>query len=239
MFVRYIESGNNQEHETQLNHKLMKQLFLAVFIFFVLFAGAQDPARFKNDVEELAKKEYNFSPEKKLVVFAGSSSIRMWKDLPDYFPEYNVINNGFGGSHFSDLLFYYDELILSRKPDILFIYEGDNDIADAKKPAKVMKQAKELTAKIRKDLPGTRVLFISPKPSLAREKLKEKYLTFNNKLERYCNRKKQVEFVNIWTPMCDKSGNILPGLFIEDGLHMNKTGYDIWGETIRGFLIPE
>ena len=214
----------------------MKQLFLILFLVFTLFATAQDPARFKTDVEELAKKEYNFSPDKRLVVFVGSSSIRMWKDVQSYFPEYNVINNGFGGSHFSDLQIYYDELILSWKPDILFIYEGDNDIADAKKPAKVMKQAKELTTKIRKDLPETRILFISPKPSLAREKLKEKYLTFNNKLERYCNRKKQVEFVNVWTPMCDKSGTILPGLFIEDGLHMNKKGYDIWGAAIGNYL---
>lgn len=217
----------------------MKQLFLILSLVFTLFATAQDPARFKTDVDELAKKEYTLSTDKKLVVFAGSSSIRMWKDVAAYFPEYNVINNGFGGSHFSDLLFYYNEIILSRKPEILFIYEGDNDIADAKKPSKVMGQAKELISKIRKDLPETRVLFISPKPSLAREKLKEKYLTFNNKLERYCNRKKQVEFVNVWTPMVDKSGTILPGLFLEDGLHMNKTGYDIWGETIRGFLIQE
>jgi len=214
----------------------MKQLFLLLLITFSLVATAQDPARFKTDVDELAKKEYNFSSNKKLVVFAGSSSIRMWKDVQNYFPEYNVINNGFGGSHFSDLLFYYDELILSRKPDILFIYEGDNDIADNKKPTKLMKQAKDLVAKIRKDLPGTQVLFISPKPSLAREKLREKYLTFNNKLERFCNRKKQVEFVNVWTPMCDKSGIVLRDLFIEDGLHMNKKGYDIWGAAISNYL---
>ena len=214
----------------------MKPVFSVILVFLVLFAAAQDPARFKTDVEELAKKEYDFSNDKKLVVFAGSSSIRMWKDVQSYFPEYNVINNGFGGSHFSDLLFYYDDLILSRKPEILFIYEGDNDIASDKKPSEVMKQAKELAAKIRKDLPETRILFISPKPSLAREKLKEKYLTFNNRLERYCNRKKQVEFVNVWTPMCDKSGTILPGLFLEDGLHMNKKGYDIWGAAIENYL---
>lgn len=214
----------------------MKQLFLILFLIFTLFATAQDPARFKTDVEELAKTEYNFTNDKKLVVFAGSSSIRMWKDVQSYFPEYNVINNGFGGSHFSDLLFYYDDLILSKKPEILFIYEGDNDIASDKKPSEVMKQAKELVAKIRNDLPETRILFISPKPSLAREKLREKYLTFNNRLERYCNRKKQVEFVNVWTPMCDKSGTILPGLFLEDGLHMNKNGYDIWGAAINNYL---
>lgn len=218
--------------------KMFKTYFYLIIFLITgtLFTNAQDPNRFKDQVNELVNKEYNFGTDKKLVVFAGSSSIRMWKDVDAYFPEYNVINNGFGGSHFSDLLFYYDELILKRKPDILFIYEGDNDIASDKKPSKVMKQAKELTRKIRNDLPGTKILFISPKPSLAREKLKEKYLTFNNKLERFCNWKKQVEFVNVWTPMCDKSGNVLPDLFIEDGLHMNKKGYEIWGRLISEFL---
>lgn len=218
--------------------KLFKTYFFLIIFLITgtLFTNAQDPDRFKDQVEELVKKEYNFSTDKKLVVFTGSSSIRMWNDVQSYFPEYNVINNGFGGSHFSDLLFYYDDLILSRKPEILFIYEGDNDIASDKNPSEVMKQAKKLVAKIRKDLPETRILFISPKPSLAREKLKEKYLTFNNRLERYCNRKKQVEFVNVWTPMCDKSGNLLPDLFIDDGLHMNKKGYDIWGKVINEFF---
>jgi lysophospholipase L1-like esterase len=99
-----------------------------------------------------------------------------------------------------------------------------------------MKQTKQLVARLRKDMPETQILFISPKPSLVRVKLKEKYLTFNNKLERYCNLRKQVEFVNVWTPMIDKSGNVLPDLFIEDGLHMNKKGYDIWGRVISEFL---
>lgn len=36
--------------------------------------------------------------------------------------------------------------------------------------------------------------------------------------------------------MCDRSGTILPGLFLEDGLHMNKKGYDIWGAAIENYL---
>jgi len=118
--------------------------FVLLFLFFgILVSNAQDPTRFKEQIEKLNTKEYNFNPDKKLVVFAGSSSIRMWKDVQDYFPEYNVINNGFGGSHFSDLLFYYDELILKHKPEILFIYEGDNDIAGNKKPSKIKREAKK------------------------------------------------------------------------------------------------
>ncbi|HRX11108.1 MAG TPA: GDSL-type esterase/lipase family protein [Draconibacterium sp.] len=212
---------------------------LIVFIFLLIatfHSNAQDPNRFKKDVDELAGKEYNFSNNQKLVVFAGSSSIRMWKDVQSYFPEYNVINNGFGGSQFSDLLYFYDALILKQKPEILFIYEGDNDINDQKKPGKILKEAKQLTVRIRKDLPETRIIFISPKPSIARVHLKNEYIKFNKKLNKYCKKQDNIGFADVWYPMLDSHGNVYKDVFLEDGLHMNKKGYDIWAKVIDEFL---
>jgi lysophospholipase L1-like esterase len=205
-------------------------------LFATLNSNAQDPNRFKNDVDELAGKEYNFNNNQKLVVFAGSSSIRMWKDVQSYFPEYNVVNNGFGGSQFSDLLYFYDEVILKQKPDILFIYEGDNDINDKKKPGKILKEAKQLTLKIKKDLPETQIIFISPKPSIARVHLKNEYINFNKKLNKYCKKQGNIGFADVWFPMLDSHGNVYKDVFLEDGLHMNKKGYDIWAKVIDGFL---
>lgn len=214
-----------------------KFYFVLLFLFFgILVSNAQEPTRFKEQIEKLNTKEYNFNPGRKLVVFAGSSSIRMWRDVQDYFPEYNVINNGFGGSHFSDLLFYYDELILKHKPEILFIYEGDNDIAGNKKPSKIKREAKKLVKMIQEDLPQTKVVFISPKPSIARKHLKTKYEKLNRKLSRYCNRKSYLEFADVWNNMLDNDGNVYEDIFIDDGLHMNKRGYDLWAEVIADYL---
>ncbi len=211
--------------------------FIILFLFLgVLFSNAQDPNRFKTQVDELFNKEYNFSPDKKVVVFAGSSSIRMWKDVQDYFPSYNVINNGFGGSHFSDLIFYYDKIILKQQPEILFIYEGDNDIASDKKPGLIKRQAKELYKRIRVDLPETKIIFISPKPCIARVSLKKQYEKLNKRLLKYCDRKEDLEFADVWNPMLDENGNVYQDIFIEDGLHMNKKGYDIWGKVISMYL---
>ncbi len=213
--------------------------YLITIIFLLiatLYSNAQDPNRLKNDIRELAGKEYNFSNNQKLVVFAGSSSIRMWKDVQSYFPGYNVINNGFGGSEFSDMLYFYDDVILKSKPEILFIYEGDNDINDNKKPGKILKEAKQLTVKIRKDLPDTRIIFISPKPSIARVHLKNEYIKFNKKLSKYCRNQDNIGFADVWYPMLDSHGNVYKDVFLEDGLHMNKKGYDIWAKVIDEFL---
>ena len=43
------------------------------------------------------------SVEKNIILFTGSSSIRMWKNLQESFPGYNVLNRGFGGSTLADL----------------------------------------------------------------------------------------------------------------------------------------
>ncbi len=220
-----------------MNRKLVLKLFVfSGLMLGFLSANAQDPNRFKDDVGKLFKTEYNFPTNKKLAVFAGSSSIRMWKDVAERFPEYNVINNGFGGSQFSDLVYFYNELITAQKPDILFIYEGDNDIADNKKPNKILKEAKFLVGKIQKDLPQTQVVFIAPKPSIARKNLKKEYIKLNKKLAKYCNKTEGLEFADVWKIMLDENGNVYEDIFIDDGLHMNKKGYDLWEKVIGEFL---
>lgn len=187
--------------------KLITLIFLLLGTFI---SNAQDPNRFKNEVDELVGKEYNFNNDKKLVVFTGSSSIRMWKDVQSYFPNYDVINNGFGGSQFSDLLYFYNEMIVKPAPEILFIYEGDNDLAENKKPNKIIKEAKELAGKIEKDLPETRIVFISPKPSISRIKLKNSYITFNKKLKKFC---KKIATLNL--PMCGTRCLTKMGMFLK------------------------
>lgn len=214
----------------------LKLLFPLICMLLFQQAFAQDPGRFKTDIEKLVQTEHQFSGDKELVVFAGSSSIRMWKDVQEYFPEYDVINHGFGGSHFSDLIHYYDELILKHIPDYLFVYEGDNDIAGDKSPEEVMRDVRKLHQKLQKDLPHTKIIYISPKPSMARENLKQEYLKLNKRLKKFCRNKPNTRFADVWKAMTDENGKVYQNIFLADGLHMNKKGYDIWGDVISEFL---
>mgnify|MGYP001028435298 CR=1 FL=1 len=220
----------------------MKQIIKLSIGWFVVCSllainlHAQDPTRFNTQIEQLVSKEYNLDPGKELLLFTGSSSIRMWTDIQEYFPDYNVINNGFGGSHFSDLIFFYNKVIIPHKPHMLFIYEGDNDIASKKKPRMIEKEVKFLVSKIRRDLPGTRVVLISPKPSIVRWDLRKEYQALNKKLKRLVHRTDMVEFADVWNAMLDEKGIVMQDVFIEDNLHMNKKGYDIWAKVLSGFV---
>lgn len=213
------------------------KLILATLLFCnILSSNGQDPNRFLKRIEELDTMQYKLYPEKKLALFTGSSTIFMWKDIQSHFPEVNVINHGFGGSHFSDLLYFYDRLIIKYTPDFLFIYEGDNDIAYNKKVSDIVKTAKSIINKAVKDLPDTKIIIISAKPSIAREHFKKEYMLLNKKLKKLCKHYPNIEFADIWSVMTDKQGDIFKDIFLNDGLHLNEKGYQIWSKALSRYL---
>src|SRR5690606_20292320 len=168
-----------------------------------------------------------------LALFTGSSSIKMWKDLDSYFPDHVVINAGFGGSQTFELLHYIKELVLDYKPKKVFIYEGDNDISSGKSSTQILLTMHELVTTIHKALPQTEILLISAKPSISRWHLAKQYEDLNQHFKEYSLLFDYVEFVDIWDIMLDKEGKPRADLFLEDDLHMNKAGYDLWAEVVR------
>ena len=215
---------------------LRRCIFPLLFFFVLSDVFSQNPKRFASEITAFDTTEALSSNGDDVVVFTGSSSIRMWANLKQAFPKHFVLNRGFGGSHFSDLLFYLDELVLRYKPTTVFIYEGDNDIDAGKNPKTVFKDAKEILKRTRKELPVAKVVFIAAKPSIARWHLKEKYEDLNGRLEKLAGKKKLVAFADVWTAMLDENGVVRKDIFINDGLHMNEKGYEIWRAVLTKHL---
>jgi lysophospholipase L1-like esterase len=210
-------------------------LFLSLSVN-VLSAYAQEARPFTREVNELVAGDAAID-KKKVILFTGSSSIRMWKDLKTYFPDHNVLNRGFGGSQMKDLLYFFDKLVVPYNPRMIFIYEGDNDLASKKSPDEIIATADSILTLIRSKVSKkVKVAFIAAKPSVARWELKDRYIEFNSKLKTWTAAKKNVLFVDVWTPMLDANGAVQKDLFIDDGLHMNKKGYDIWAKEVGKFM---
>ena len=214
------------------------KILVAVICLSVASMGwmqAQHWVQFEDEIKDLKKTDNQINTNN-LVLFTGSSSIRMWSTLADDFDGTNTLNRGFGGSRMSDLLHFYDQLILPYRPSKVFIYEGDNDLSADISIDDILKDAKELTSKIQSDFPGTTIHFISPKPSISRWHLKEQYEQLNYQLGLWTLFKSGVEFIDVWTPMLEDSGEVQKDLFIEDGLHMNARGYKIWKDVIAPYV---
>ncbi|GAB3646386.1 SGNH/GDSL hydrolase family protein [Echinicola sediminis] len=217
----------------------LKGIFITtLFLTFLaqLLLAQETPEHFRKEVSEIIENTPVPEDKNAVFLFTGSSSIRLWKDLNAYFPEFTIINTGFGGSQTHELLYYSDELIFRYHPQKIFIYEGDNDLASGKKPTTVLGTMKKLTDKISKTLPEAEIVFLSPKPSPARWHLKDKYEELNQLLEQYCKQTAKVSFINLWDILLDADGEPMEDIFLGDQLHLNKKGYDLWAESIKELL---
>ena len=219
----------------------MKNLNITAIITFCSFllsiiSFAQEENVFTNEVKDITiKYDSIWDSRKETIVFTGSSSVRLWRKLEKEFPDHQIINSGFGGSQSSDLLLFMDELILSYNPKKVFIYEGDNDLWADKSPADVLDTTAEIIRRIKSKNPATEVILIASKPSISRWKIRGKYKRLNRKMERFTKNDPQLYYVDVWKPMLNKR-KLKTDIFIEDGLHMNQKGYDIWYEAMKDLV---
>lgn len=214
----------------------MKNLLFFLLLLLVCTMQAQQGDNFAEEVQTIkAKYDTLWNASKPTIVFTGSSSIRLWEDLEKRFPGHQILNTGFGGSQSYDLLVYLDELVLDYNPRKVFIYEGDNDINDRKRPKLILNTITHIAKRIKEKGDTIEIVLISAKPSIARWKLKGKYKRFNRKLKKFSDSDPNIIYVDVWNIMLtDRKLN--ETLFIEDGLHMNEKGYDLWYNALKELL---
>lgn len=215
----------------------MKYLFLLfVAAHAILTSCAQRP--FQNEIEEYKELDKSTPPAKHGILFVGSSSVRLWKDLEKDFKEYPVINRGFGGSGLDHATMYAEEIIIPYEPKQVVIYSGENDVAGGKvKPADMVWRFKQLFNKIRKALPETNVVYISMKPSPSREQFRPVIEESNKLIKDFLAKQQNTAYVDIYSLMLDGSGKPRADLFVGDNLHMNRKGYEIWKKAVEPVLL--
>lgn len=207
-----------------------------ISILFLSVVNAQDPhpKRFQSEIDDFNLIEFN--DKKDRIVFTGSSSIRLWKNINQYYPNHQIINTGFGGSHMSDLLYFIEETVFQFSPSKVFIYEGDNDVANGVSEKDIIKYTEKVIKKIHTKFPSCEIIFIAPKPSIARWKLRNEYLSVCSKLNDIAKSNSKVSFINVWEVMLNEHNELKENLFLDDNLHMNSNGYDLWDEMITPYL---
>lgn len=176
-------------------------------------------------------------PPANAIVFVGSSSFKMWKDVAQSFPDHTVINRGFGGSSLPHVIEYAKDIVIPYHPKQVVIYCGDNDfMSDTVTSEIVVDRFKTLFRLLRRELPGVSILYVSIKPSPSRQHLMSKMAAANTSIRRFLKKKRDARFIDIWHPMLDANGQPRPELFLKDNLHMNKKGYAIWQKALSPYL---
>ena len=192
------------------------------------------------------------------ILFYGDSGFTRWNSrygnrnleeeflLPD--GSSSVLNHGIGGSTFEELLYFYPRLVRPYAPRAMVIKSFGNDYGQGYSPEEMIFLFSRLLAYARADMPGIRFYVCDYKPSLKKPKdpVKQKASrdTFNRLLKEYCERHDDCTFVCLSeyplfynNPASAGSyTDLREDLFIEDQVHFNQKGYDIYADFFRDVL---
>ena len=219
-------------------------ILLVLALGFTTLAAAQtqtiDPTRFEEAIQAFEAEDAAMMPPEGAIVVTGSSSIRRWHpSLKQDLAPLTVIPRGFGGSTMQDLEYFLDRIVLKYKPRAVVIYEGDNDTAYGVPPEEIVGRLESIVDRIHAEVPEARVYVMSVKPSLARVDVWDKAQEANALSQRFADSHDLVSYIDVANPFLQANGNVMDDIFIDDGLHLNEKGTQIWASTIKAALMKD
>ncbi|WP_462252611.1 GDSL-type esterase/lipase family protein [Ekhidna sp.] len=188
------------------------------------------------EIEQLKEKVRNAAIKSdRLIAFYGSSSIRMWENISDDLQPYQVINLGFGGSSYYWCNYFQPEVFDNFSPKQVILYAGDNDLGSETPENEIINNLASLVDKFKSHLSEIGITVISVKPSPERHYLKDKIESLNAKIKDLMH-SVEGDYIDIYSRMLSDQGDYRSELFLEDQLHMNELGYEIWQREILQYL---
>ena len=215
-------------------------LFLIVSACSPLKEYAETKAVFEKEVSALEKLDVEAIASENELLFVGSSSVRLWKNIENDMSPYKSVKRGYGGAHYYDLIHFTDRLVANHKPKAILLFVA-NDITG---PIDIFKPREDLTPKevkrlfkycyksIRKIHADVPIFVIETTPTPSRWGVWEKISEANDLIKSYCDLTPNLYFIDTREKFL-KNDKPISSLFVSDELHLNKTGYNLWGKIIK------
>ena len=195
-----------------------------------------DVDRFEEAIKAFEKQDAQKMPAAGGIVFTGSSSFTKWQTAAQDLAPLPIINRGFGGSTFPEVIHYASRTIFKYHPKVVVIYcENDMFGKKPKTPEQVRDAYVTLTQMIHENEPQAKIYGISLKPSPSRWKRKDETIKANKLISDFIKTDKAHQYIDVW-PVMLKDGRPDGRIFLKDSLHMNEEGYRRWIKVIKPVL---
>ena len=218
---------------------LMKSTLLLLALTSLTLAAdptpRPNPARFAKDIAQFAAER----PEKGGIVFTGSSSIRLWTELKQDFPDLPVLNRGFGGSVANDLSVYFETVIARHEPKLLVTYTGSNDINAKLTPQEAFTDYTAFLDTFHARFPDARVILTSVKIGEKRLAQIPQVRALNAMLKTWTEDKEWVRYLDCDSYLADAKGHPIRKYYRDDLLHLSPEGYAEWKKILEPVLREE
>jgi hypothetical protein len=196
---------------------------------------AEATKNWEKDILKFEQQDKRENDPANAILFAGSSSIRLWSTLKEDVAPYPVIQRGFGGSKFSDMAVYAKRIIYPHQFKALVIFEA-NDITGSKTdktPAEVVKLFRNIVKTVRKKYADQPIFLFEITPTKSRWAVWPTVKQTNQMLKETCSKLHNTYFIETASAYLNKDGVPRNELFIKDMLHQNHEGYIIWGDLAK------
>lgn len=213
--------------------RVLSAVACGVFASAVLVAADEPAGKWDKEVAAIEKRNQDAAPGG--IVFAGSSSIRLW-DVKKSFPDRSVVNAGFGGSQIRDCTQFAARLVTVHKPAAVVFYAGDNDIGAGRTAEQVRDDFAAFADAVHKEAPKCRVWFVAVKPSPKRWAKYDTQTKANALVKTLCEKDATLGFIDVVPAMLGPDGKPIPELFTKDDLHMTPKGYEVWTAAVNKAL---
>ena len=192
----------------------------------------------EKDIEKFETLDNSESYTADAVMFAGSSSIRLWSTLAADMAPYRVIQRGYGGAKLSDFAVYAERIFSPHPCKALVIFIA-NDIMGSpqdKSPEEVKKLFLNVLKTFRKSHPSSLVFWIEITPTSSRWKVWPQITKANDLIRKECENHRNTYFISTSSAFLNEKGLPKDELFRDDKLHLNPVGYKIWTGLIKNEL---
>ena len=181
---------------------------------------------FEEEITVLQRRAAQKTQQNDLIVFYGSSSIRLW-DLQQDFPSLNTLNLGFGGAFIHSLSDNFENLFQRLQPKAIVLYLGGNDLTLGLSASEIVEQIRVFVQRIHIKFPSTTIFNVSLKPSFERQELLEVIQQINQGMLELSMQLSYLNQVKFYEFLLDQNQQIRTDVLLQDGLHLNSLGYQI------------
>ena len=207
--------------------------------YFLLYGDEMGTAEFwENQIEAYEAEDAERFPDKGLILFTGSSSIRLWSTLEADMAPLGVLNRGFGGAHMAHVVHFADRIIEPYQARAIVVYVGDNDIGAGKTPETVAADFRALVSQVRASQPTVPIYYLTIKASRLRWALWPIMDETNGLIGEIAAGDPLIHVIDLSAPMIERGGGEKPpsDLFLFDGLHLSEEGYALWTSIVKARL---
>jgi len=205
---------------------------------------SEDPLVWERQIRAFEKRERKRPEPKGAVVFAGSSTIRLWGNLVKDMAPLPSIQRGFGGAKVNDVIHYMDRLITAHDPAMVVLYIGSNDLLDfgGNRP-KSLEEMQTLYDRLLRGLhdrlPDARIVILATFPSPLNARRAAGIEAVNEHVRELVENMPWLAFIDGNPGLRTQSGSPDRSLFLFDRVHLNKKGYARWAQILRPQLLEQ